>query len=149
MTPYPSSSEFMASQNGKTPATRSSLTRNSIVNYAPKRRITAIALRNAIKLSEMKINFKIPIMYYEKLKEGGFYEAKSTTMSNHSNRNIKWCFDMRNSNKITEQGVFKICNGSMVPFVNPSGKSYGPEGEIKPNEKIDFKILFCPGIQCV
>lgn len=143
LTPYPAS-EFMDSTNIKTPPTRSTTSRHSLAAFTPKRRITAIGLRNAIKLTETKINFKIPIMYFEKLKEGGFYEAKSTIMSNHSNRNIKWCLDMRNSNQVTEQGIFKICNGSMVPFCNPDGKSFGPEGDIKPNEKFEFKILFCP-----
>ena len=75
MTPYPAS-DFMASVNDKTTLTRSTLSRNTIPSFLPRRRITAIGLRNALKLSEAKINFKIPIMYYEKLKEGGFYEAK-------------------------------------------------------------------------
>jgi len=152
MTPY-STSEFMASANVKTPATAVPGTRSahgsrqSSINYAtPRRRITAIGLRSALKLTETKIHFKIPIKYYEKLKEGGFYEAKSTVMTNNSNRNLKWCLDMRNSNKITEQGIFKICNGSKVPFVNPSGMSFGPEGEIKPNESFEFQILFSPGL---
>jgi len=151
MTPY-STSEFMASANIKTPVTTvpgtrsGQSSRHSSNSYTPRRRITAIGLRSALKLTETKIHFKIPIMYYEKLKEGGFYEAKSTVMTNTSNRNIKWCLDMRNSNKITEQGIFKICNGSKVPFVNPSGISFGPEGEIKPNESFEFQILFCPGL---
>ena len=52
--------------------------------------------------------------------------------------------DLRNANKITEEGIFKICNGSMVPFISPGSKSFGPEGEIKPGESFELKILFCP-----
>jgi hypothetical protein len=53
---------------------------------------------------------------------------------------------MRKSNRVLEDGIFKICNGSMIPFVNrDNGKSFGPEGELKPNESYELKILFCPG----
>lgn len=75
LTPYPAS-DYMTSVNEKTPPTRSTVTRNTLPSFYPKRRVTAIGLRNALKLSESKVSFKIPIMYYEKLKEGGFYEAK-------------------------------------------------------------------------
>ncbi len=68
-------------------------------------------------------------------------------MTNHSHRNVKWCLDMRNANKVTEDGIFKICNGSMIPFIiTPGNKSFGPEGELKSNESFELKILFCPGI---
>jgi hypothetical protein len=47
---------------------------------------------------------------------------------------------------VLEDGVFKICNGSMTPFVqnNDSTNSFGPEGELKPNESYELKVLFSP-----
>jgi hypothetical protein len=66
-------------------------------------------------------------------------------MTNHSHRPVKWCIDMRKSNKVLEEGIFKICDGSMIPFGNSDAKSYGPEGEIKQNESYEIKVLFCPG----
>lgn len=66
-------------------------------------------------------------------------------MMNQSHRNVKWCIDMRKSNKVLEDGIFKLCNGSMVPFVTNDKKNIGPEGELKPNESFELKILFCPG----
>ena len=139
----PVPSEFMSSTRGKSPVAKSS--RTSLVNFVPKRRINAIGLRPALQLSDLKLYFKIPIMYLEKLKEGGFYEAKSIVMTNHSHRPVKWCIDMRKSNKVLEDGiVFKICNGSMAPFVTNGDKNNGPEGEIKPNESYELKVLFCP-----
>jgi len=41
--------------------------------------------------------------------------------------------------------MFKVCGSSMVPFVNHGGgKAPGPEGEIRPNESLELKVLFCP-----
>ena len=39
----------------------------------------------------------------------------------------------------------------MIPFVNRDTKSYGPEGELQPDETYELKILFCPGsiISCL
>jgi len=73
----------------------------------PHCKVTAIGLRYALKLSTSKIAFKIPITYLEKLKDGGFYEAKSTVMTNLSHRSVKWCLDLRHVNKVTEEGIFK------------------------------------------
>lgn len=73
--PSPYQSDYDASLVEKTPVTRKS-SRHSLVNLVPKRKITAIGLRPAIHLSEPKIVFKIPITYFENLKEGGFYEAR-------------------------------------------------------------------------
>ena len=64
---------------------------------------------------------------------------------NQSHRPVKWCFDLRRSNKVLEDGIFKVCDGSMVPFISTDKKSYGPEGEIQPKESYELKILFCPG----
>lgn len=52
---------------------------------------------------------------------------------------------MRKANKVLENGIFKICDGAMIPFVSRDNHSYGPEGEIKPGESFELKILFCPG----
>lgn len=73
----PFQSEYISAFNNrdKSAVTRKS-SRQSLLNLVPKRRITAIGLRHAIKLSNPKINFSIPITYYERLKDGGFYEAK-------------------------------------------------------------------------
>lgn len=65
-------------------------------------------------------------------------------MVNESHRNIKWCIDMRKSNKVLEEGIFKLCDGSMIPFVTIDKKSAGPEGELKPNESFELKVLFSP-----
>lgn len=61
----------------KTPITRKS-SRFSLVNYIPKRKVIAIGLRPAIEISNSNISFKIPIAYFERLKDGGFFEAKVT-----------------------------------------------------------------------
>jgi len=119
--------------------------RSSAINFLPKRIVNAIGLRHAIEITETKIEFQIPIKFLEKLKEGGFYEAKSTVISNNGNRAVKWAIDMRKPNRVLEDGIFKICNGSLVPFVNQDRKSVGPEGELKPNESVEIKIMFCPG----
>lgn len=75
VTPF-QSSEINASINrDKTPVTRKS-SRYSVFNSTVKKKVTAIGLRHALLLSSPKIDFKIPIKYLEKLKEGGFYEAK-------------------------------------------------------------------------
>lgn len=139
-------SEFLSSNNNtKTNFSRKTSAYTLLQGTTPRCRVSAIGLRHALKLSNPKISFRIPITYLEKLKEGGFYEAKSTTMTNLSHRNVKWCLDMRNVNKVCEDGIFKICNGSMIPFIIPGGsKSPGPTGEIKPNESTELKILFCP-----
>ena len=47
-----------------------------LMNYLPIRRVNAIALRHALNLSSSRLNFEIPILYLERLREGGFYEAK-------------------------------------------------------------------------
>ncbi len=142
-------SEFLSSKTN----TKTNFSRKTSANSAftliqgplPRCKVTAIGLRHALKLSVSKIAFKIPITYLEKLKDGGFYEAKSTLMTNLSHRSVKWCLDLRNVNKVTEEGIFKVCGSSMVPFVNHGGsKAPGPEGEIKPNESFELKILFCP-----
>ncbi len=119
--------------------------RSSALNFLPKRIVNAIGLRHAIDITETKIDFKIPIKFLEMLKEGGFFEAKSTIISNNGNRTVKWAIDMRKSNRVLEDGIFKICDGSLVPFVNRDRKSVGPEGELKPNESVEIKIMFCPG----
>ena len=67
-------------------------------------------------------------------------------MTNCSNRSLKWCVNLRNSNRVTEEGIFKVCNGSMIPFVNRDAKSFGPEGELRSGESFELKILFCPGL---
>lgn len=67
-------------------------------------------------------------------------------MTNHSHRKIKWCFDMRKSNSVLERGIFRLCDGSMAPFVSTDPKAIGPEGEISPNESFQIMVLFSPGI---
>lgn len=113
-------------------------------NTLNKRKVTAVGLRHALEISNSKIDFKIPLLYLERLRDGGFFEAKSTLMINQSHRKVKWCIDMRKANKILDEGKFKICDGSMIPFINRDAKSYGPEGELQPFESIELKILFCP-----
>ncbi len=71
---YIQSPEF-SEYNRRTPKQ----SRQSYVDYSPKRSVIATGLRHAIELSASKINFDIPIMYLEKLKDGGFYEAKVYT----------------------------------------------------------------------
>lgn len=139
-------SEFLSSNNNtKTNFNSRKTSAYSIFQAAlPHCKVNAIALRHALKISCPKLSFRIPITYLEKLREGGFYEAKSTMMTNLSHRTVKWCLDMRNVNQVCEEGIFKICNGSMIPFVNHGGKAPGPEGEIKPNESFELKVLFCP-----
>ena len=103
----PVPSEFVSSPG---PTRRSSkfrrATSSSVVlnNFVPKRKITAIALRHALEISDLKVDFKIPIAYLETLKEGGFYEAKSIYLTNRSHKPVKWCLDMRKSNKVLEEG---------------------------------------------
>lgn len=141
-------SEFLSSNQDNTKTnfnSRKTSAYTLIQGHTPRCKVTAIGLRHALKLSTNKINFKIPITYLERMKEGGFYEAKSITMTNYSHKAVKWCLDMTKVNKVCEEGIFKICNGSMVPFINHSGtKTLGPEGEIKSNESSEVKILFCP-----
>jgi hypothetical protein len=70
-------SEFLSSvKNTTTNPSQKSSRYTAIEASLPKKKVVAIGLRHAIKLSNSKINFKIPITYLEKLKEGGFYEAK-------------------------------------------------------------------------
>ncbi|CAF0834043.1 unnamed protein product [Brachionus calyciflorus] len=127
----------------KSPVTRKS-SRYSLYNFIPKRKIIAIGLRPAIEITNPKIHFNIPIAYFERLKDGGFFEAKSTQLINQSHKPVKWCIDLRKSNKVLEDGIFKLCDGSLVPFVASDKKSYGPEGELKPNETCELNILFSP-----
>ena len=137
----PAPSEFMG------PALTQASRRSSryIPSFAPKRKITAIALRHALDISDLRLDFRIPITYLETLKEGGFYEAKSLFLTNRSHRAVKWCLDMSKSNKVLEEGlVFKITNGQMAPFITNGDASSGPEGEIAPNETYELKVLFCP-----
>jgi hypothetical protein len=68
---YTNSPQF-SEYNRRTPKQ----SRLSYADYSPKRSVIATGLRHAIELSLSKINFNIPIMYLEKLKDGGFYEAK-------------------------------------------------------------------------
>lgn len=166
VTPYQSDTLGLSALRDKTPINRkSSRASTALIQKSLRRKVTAVALRHALQLSTSIINFRIPIKYFENLKDGGFYEAKvllglylflawkkiilfhflkSTLLTNKSHRSVKWCFDLRRSNKVLEDGIFKVCDGSMVPFVNSDKKSYGPEGEILPNESYELKILFCP-----
>jgi hypothetical protein len=144
-TPY--LSEFQAStMREKFSSNNSKSSRHTtLVDLTKKKRVLAVGLRKALELSTTGVSFKVPIRYYEKLKEGGFYEAKSVIMTNRSHRPVKWCIDMRKSNQVLEDGIFKICDGSMIPFVTRDKNSIGPEGEIKQDESYEIKILFCPG----
>ena len=108
----PMPSEFVSSP---TPTRRSSKYNrgshgsSAILNsFVPKRNISAIALRHALEISDLKVEFKIPITYLETLKDGGFYEAKSIFLTNRSHRPVKWCLDMRKSNKILEEGNLNL-----------------------------------------
>ena len=133
----PAPSEFM----GMGASRRSS---RYMPSLAPKRKITAIALRHALDISDLRLDFRIPITYLETLKDGGFYEAKSIFLTNRSHRPVKWCMDMSKANKVLEEGlVFKITNGQMAPFIT-NGPGAGPEGEIAPEETYELKVLFCP-----
>ena len=139
-------SEFLSSNQDKTNATsRKTSAYTLLQGTTPRCKVSAIGLRHALKLSTSKVAFKIPITYLERMREGGFYEAKAITMTNHSHRAVKWCIDMTKVNRVCEEGIFKICNGAMIPFINHSGaKNVGPEGEIKSGEASEIKILFCP-----
>ena len=72
----PFQSELMASNRDKTPLTRKSSRASNAAQHILNKKVTAVGLRHALKLSNTEINFKIPIKYFENLKEGGFYEAK-------------------------------------------------------------------------
>jgi hypothetical protein len=69
-------SEFLSSVKNSNSNPSQKTSRSTILDIIPKRKVNAIGLRHALKLSNTKINFKIPITYLEKLREGGFYEAK-------------------------------------------------------------------------
>ena len=60
--------------------TRDSRQRKPLGLLAPRRKISAIGLRQTLRISSTKLAFKIPLMYLEKLREGGFYEAKVKTL---------------------------------------------------------------------
>ena len=144
----PAPSEFMGQTGGGGGALTHASRRSSryTPSFAPKRKITAIALRHALDISDLRVDFRIPITYMETLKDGGgFFEAKSIFLTNRSHRAVKWCMDMTKSNKVLEEGiVFKITNGQMAPFITNGDASSGPEGEIAPNETYELKVLFCP-----
>lgn len=72
-TPAPSSSVGRKTAAAATASRRSTAT---VRQLTVKRRVTAVGLRHALHLSTTLIHFKIPIKYFENLKEGGFYEAK-------------------------------------------------------------------------
>lgn len=138
-------SEFLKSsyQENATPTFKS--TRLIHGNY-PQRKVIAIGLRPALKLSTTKIRFEVPLVNLERLKHGGFYEAKSILMTNYSHKKVKWCLDMRKANSILEKGIFQFMHGSMIPFVSVDGKSPGPEGEIQSGESFQIMVLFCPDV---
>jgi hypothetical protein len=80
----PFQSELVASIRDKTPLTRkSSRASNLAPQHILNKKVTAVGLRHALQLSSSEINFKIPIKYFENLKEGGFYEAKVTEFSKY------------------------------------------------------------------
>lgn len=143
-TPYMSSMQASALRDKRYQSPTRKSSRSSVLATTPKKKVTAVGLRKALELSTSCLWFKVPITYYEKLKEGGFCEVKSVVMTNRSHRAVKWCLDMRNPSKVLDDGKFKICDGSMIPFVNTDKKSIGPEGEIGPNESYEIKVLFCP-----
>jgi hypothetical protein len=66
-------------------------------------------------------------------------------MTNHSHHKIKWCLDMRQANRVLESGIIRFCHGFMSPFVTNDVKSFGPEGELQPNETFQLVIMFTPG----
>ena len=77
----PMRSEFFKSTRGNpsAPVAQSGrkTSRHSLMfDLVPKRPVTAIGLKHALKFSRNSLSFRIPIKYLEKLKEGGFYEAK-------------------------------------------------------------------------
>lgn len=79
VTPYESEMGMSAAGAGreKTPLTRkTSRTSTALLQKNLRRKVTAVGLRHALQLSSTLINFRIPIKYFENLKEGGFYEAK-------------------------------------------------------------------------
>lgn len=88
MTPFQSdagggvmSSAGLTHQDNKTPhkTTTHKTSRASTAAFLQKtlkRKVTAVGLRHALHLSSSLIHFKIPIKYFENLKDGGFYEAK-------------------------------------------------------------------------
>lgn len=73
-------------------------------------------------------------------------KLKGTQLINKSHKSVKWCIDLRKSNKVLEDGIFKLCDGSLVPFVGNDKKSFGPEGVLGPNETCDLNVLFSPSI---
>jgi hypothetical protein len=76
-TPYLSEFQSTSLREKANSATRKS-SRSSIINMAPKKRVFAVGLRKALVLSTSNVEFKVPIKYYEKLKDGGFCEVKVT-----------------------------------------------------------------------
>ena len=65
-------------------------------------------------------------------------------MTNYSHKPVKWCLDLRKASSALESGIFKLCHGSMAPFVTYDKKSPGPEGEINPNDSFQLMVLFSP-----
>lgn len=77
-----SSAAPTALSRDKTPFTqKTSRSSTAFVQKTLKRKVTAVGLRHALHLSSSLISFKIPIKYFENLKDGGFYEAKVRVFS--------------------------------------------------------------------
>jgi hypothetical protein len=69
-------SEFLSSTKNTTVNQSRKTSHYTLIEGMPRRKINAIGLRHALKLSTAKIFFQIPITYLERLRDGGFYEAK-------------------------------------------------------------------------
>ena len=48
----------------------------SLMDNLPRRKVTAVGIRPALEITNPKIGFRVPILYLERLKDGGFFEAK-------------------------------------------------------------------------
>lgn len=92
VTPYESEMGMStAAGREKTPLTRkTSRTSITLLQKNLRRKVTAVGLRHALQLSSTLINFRIPIKYFENLKEGGFYEAKVGLSFISSNSNFRF-----------------------------------------------------------
>jgi hypothetical protein len=75
-TPYLSEYQSASLRDKAHSAATRKQSRSSMPYVAPKKRVLAVGLRKALVLSTSNVEFKVPIRYYEKLKDGGFCEVK-------------------------------------------------------------------------
>ena len=93
-------SEFLSSTKNTTVNQSRKTSRYTLIEGMPRRKINAIGLRHALKLSAAKIFFQIPITYLERLRDGGFYEAKVRRV----------CINCQHKNSLTKDKIHIVYN---------------------------------------